>query len=140
MYGVKSTDLIQGAIVESISTAELAELVLLSRSSIDFQFNMWITITFALMAAAFATKETLRLSYQVLIVLLYLAATLTLASRGFSDAQETAKMILELQQRDVPYTIPIFTIVMRIAVVILGTLGALIFVLMPHSGLIRQNN
>ena len=125
--------------MDEIQNADLAELAIMSRASIDFQFSMWVTITFALMAAAFATRENLRTGYKLLIVFLYLAAILTLVSRGVSDAQETAKLIRELVERNVPFSIPTFTIVMRVTVVILGTIGALIFVIVPHAGLVRKD-
>ena len=113
--------------MESVSNAELMELIIILRSSLDTLLQFWLTTTFAVVAASFLAGPKLTFGFRVLVSLLYLLATLMVMSRWFSEGQEIFMLIEALQARDLPYGIPWASVVFRSALILLGTVTALIF-------------
>jgi len=126
--------------MENIDTASLATLILDQRASIDAQFQIWLTVTFALLAAAFVIKEKLKIRYKFIITLMYLLATITLVSRWVFDARETVKFIEEISRRGVEFYVPKITIVSRFTLIILGSLTTVFFIFVPHDNLITKGD
>lgn len=85
--------------MDSISTAELLELALLARSSVDDQFQYWITITFAVIVASFAADEKLNRNWRLTISLLYLLTTGLFFTRYYADAQHFLTLISAFAER-----------------------------------------
>jgi len=122
-----------------MNTAEIYELILMQRSSIDTQFQVWITITFATIVASFTSKEELRTKYKIFVSLLYIIATVTLASRWYYDAIETISLIEALDKEQIELWVPKVTIISRSLLMILGSIGTLIFIFSSHKKLVRQD-
>ena len=61
--------------MDSISTAELLELGLLLRDDIEDQFEFWLSVTFAVIAASFVAGAKLKLSWRAVIGGLYVLTT-----------------------------------------------------------------
>jgi hypothetical protein len=113
--------------MDSISSAELIELILLQRQGFDAQFQFWITATFAVIIASFATANRLGVRYRVAIAVLYILTTFMLFARWGSDGQEIVILYSEIKTRGIPYSGPRVFAVTKFVVVIFGTVTALVF-------------
>ena len=61
--------------MDSISTADLLELGLLLRDDIEDQFEFWLSVTFAVIAASFVAGAKLKLSWRAIVGGLYILTT-----------------------------------------------------------------
>ena len=77
--------------MEQLSNAELAELFLIMESAIYTQFEYWLTITFAVVVAAFVAGKRLNRNLRFALALHALASVRAIGkTRGLSRAQKTA--------------------------------------------------
>jgi hypothetical protein len=113
--------------MESITSAELIELVLLQREAFDTQFQFWITATFAVIVASFAAGRRLSAKYRWVVALLYMLTTFMIFARWVHDAREMGLLLSEIQQRGIPYTGPRVFAATKAVLMIFGTVTALVF-------------
>jgi hypothetical protein len=118
--------------VDQISTADLLNLVLAQRASIDMQFQFWLTITFSVIVASFIAGPRLVPKLRALTAVLYLLASAHLATRWFFDGLTARHWLKILASRGAEFEIPWIAAYLRMAVMVLGTAGALVF-LFWHS-------
>ena len=111
--------------MDQVSTTDLMSLLLDQRASIDLQFQFWLTITFAVLAAAFAAGHRLRRPMRWLAALLYAMASVHLALRWSYDGAVGIRWIEELVRRGIDIGIPWPAVYMRSALMLIGTVGTL---------------
>jgi hypothetical protein len=119
--------------MDQISSADLLNLVLAQRSSIDLQFQFWLTITFALIVASFIAGQRLTGKFRLLAATLYLLASAHIAARWIADGAAASEWLRVLAARGVVYEVPWIAAYLRMGVMLLGTLSALVFLLW-HTG------
>ena len=125
--------------MNQVSTAELLNLLLAQRSSIDLQFQFWLTITFAVLAAAFVAGQRLRSRLRWLAAFLYAMASGHLMLRWMYDGSVGQQWAEELVRRGVDIAIPWTAVYLRVALMVIGTVSTLAFLLTaarqdPHPG------
>jgi hypothetical protein len=113
--------------MESITSAELIELVLLQRQAFDTQFQFWITATFAVIVASFVVGNRLGVRYRLAIAALYFFTTFMVFARWGHDAREMGLLLSEIQDRGIPYAAPIVFAATKAVVMLFGTVTALVF-------------
>ena len=116
--------------MDQYSLAELTELYFSATTSMDAQFQFWLSVTFAVVIAGFIAGDRLTKKLSYLAAILYGLATFVLIAR-FIDAARFGGMlrdsILEAGV-EIP-TVNLAVIVARFSLLILGTLAALYFLL-----------
>ena len=115
--------------MDQFSPAELAQLYFMRESVIDAQFQFWITITFAVIAANFIAGRRLSPRSRYAIALLYALAVVVLASRWIYVAADTIQFRDQLRESGVVLAVPTVTIAARAVLVALGTVASLVFLL-----------
>ena len=117
--------------MEQFSAAELPELVYLSSSVADTQFQYWLTVTFAVVVAAFAAGKHLDRNLRGIAVALYLLTSFILIARFFTLALGGTRWLAALDNVGVELARPAvdLVIVARILVFALGTVAASYFLL-----------
>ncbi len=119
--------------MEQLSNAELAELFLIMESAIYTQFEYWLTITFAVVVAAFVAGKRLNRNLRFALALLYALACVVLSSRWLYSALDATDFRAALLASGVELHIPWVTIISRILLFVLGTLAALYFLLSERA-------
>ena len=114
--------------METVTTAELLELILASEQFIDDQLEFWLTVTFATIVASFAGDKVLTTGTRIIVSLLYMLATILFVSRWYYEAMDLNLYFSLLIQRGVHLEEPILTIVSRLALVLTGTVATLYFI------------
>jgi hypothetical protein len=115
--------------MDLFSPAELTELVFTREAVIDGQFQFWITITFAVIAANFIAGNRLSARSRYVISLLYALAVLVLVSRWYYVAVEVTTLRRQLAELGVVINFPTVTAISRVTLVALGTTATLVFLL-----------
>jgi len=115
--------------MDKVSTAELMNLLLVQRGSIDLQFQFWLTITFAVLVAAFVAGQRLRRGLRWLAAFLYAMASAHLMLRWTYDGSVGQRWIEELVRRGVDIAIPWTAVYLRMALMVVGTISTLVFLL-----------
>ncbi|HEX7373416.1 MAG TPA: hypothetical protein VF277_00450 [Steroidobacteraceae bacterium] len=113
--------------MDQISSADLLNLVLAQRSSIDQQFQSWLTITFAVIVAGFIAGPRLVPRLRLIVAVLYVMATAHLTARWMSDGITAGEWVKVLASRGVVYQVPWVAASLRMVLMLLGTVSALIF-------------
>ena len=113
--------------MDQISNSDLLQLVLQQRSSIDLQFQFWLSITFAVIVASFTAGSRLVPKLRSLTALLYLLASAHLSARWYFDGQTAREWVGLLAARGIHFEIPWTAAYIRMGVMLLGTVGALVF-------------
>jgi hypothetical protein len=113
--------------MDQIPTSDLLNLLLTQRASIDLQFQFWLSITFAVIVAGFVAGRRLDLKLRFLAAVLYVLATAHLAARWMYDGSVGERWVNVLVSRGVDIGIPWFAAYLRMAVMLLGTVSALVF-------------
>ena len=115
--------------MDSISTAELLELIFSANSVLDLQFQFWLAITFALIVATFTAKERLSKKVRLVISFLYLASTIVIFYRWWVSAQIAIEITEEVIARGVTWVAIAnpFSGILRLLVFLVGTISTLWF-------------
>lgn len=92
--------------MDQIATADLLNLVLTQRGSIDLQFQFWLTITFAVIVAAFSASDRLGLNLRLLAATLYALASAHLMIRWMFDGAVGERWVKVLVSHGVDSGIP----------------------------------
>lgn len=115
--------------MDQIPTSDLLGHLLAQRASIDLQFQFWLTITFAVIVAAFVTGRRLHYGLRVLAATLYLLASIHLASRWIHDGAVGARWVEELARRGVDIGVPWTAVWLRMTLMAFGTISAMVLLL-----------
>jgi hypothetical protein len=113
--------------MNQIPSSDLLNLLLTQRASIDTQFQFWLSITFAVIVAGFVAGRSVNLKLRLLIAVLYVLATAHLATRWMYDGAVGERWVKVLVSRGIDIGIPWHSVYLRIAVMLLGTVSALVF-------------
>ncbi len=115
------------------SVAELIELLQNESASIDMQFQLWITITSAVIIASFAARHHLSFWMRAFIAVMYTLASATIAFRYANDASQFVFLHNELRIRGVDYPTFIDLRILRGFVYLCGTVATLVFMFLKPS-------
>jgi hypothetical protein len=113
--------------MDQIPTPDLLSLLLTQRASIDLQFQFWLSITFAVIVAGFVAGQRFDFKLRSLAAVLYVLATAHLATRWMYDGAVGERWTKVLVSRGVDIGIPWTSVYLRMAVMLLGTVSALVF-------------
>ena len=113
--------------MDQISSADLLNLVLAQRSSIDLQFQFWLTITFAVIVASFIAGPRLVPRLRLLAAILYVTASAHITARWMYDGVTANQWLKVLASRGVDYQVPWIAAYLRMGLMLLGTVSALVF-------------
>ena len=117
---------------EELNSEELIQLFEVVTSSVNAQFELWLTITFAVIIASYLAGHRLAKALQYLIATLYFAVSVLLFLMLLSAVQFS-------QQFDYPLGIApesnlvVAIAVLRIAVWVLGTVATSVFIFKGHK-------
>ena len=114
--------------MDQVSVAELIELLQNESASIDMQFQLWITITSAVIIACFAARDNLSLWLKLFIASMYTLAVITLMVRYANDASQFVFLKMELSNKGVEYPSVGDLRLIRALVFSIGSLATLLFV------------
>ena len=117
--------------MDQIATSDLLALLLTQRESIDQSFQFWLTVTFAVIAAGFVAGRRLGRRFRLLAALLYVMATAQLVIRLVHDGDTGYRWAQELGERGVDIAVPMPAVYVRMALIAIGTVSALVFLLRP---------
>ena len=115
--------------MDQLSAAELLELIHLGESSIDSQFQFWLTTTFATIVGVFAGREVLSQRMRLMVCGLYLLATFVFVSRWFYDGLDPFRYNTALADAGIILPAPRATLLSRLLLFAFGTAATLYFVL-----------
>ena len=115
------------------TVAELIELLQNESASIDMQFQLWITITSAVIIASFAARHHLSFRMRAFIGVMYTLASATIAFQYANDASQFVFLRNELQIRGVDYPAFIDLRILRGVVYSCGTIATLVFMFFEPS-------
>lgn len=87
--------------MDAISNTELIELTLSATDHIYAQFQFWLSITFALIAACFIAREQLGSRVRIALGILYFATTLLIARRLIASGLNATVLTNEIHARDI---------------------------------------
>jgi len=90
--------------MDSLTTAELLELILITNESLITNFQLWIMITFVVFIARFAVKQRLEGILRISISMLYVAITIIFMIRSAIDGISYVSLVLEAGNRGVELT------------------------------------
>ena len=110
------------------TVAELIELLQNESASIDMQFQLWITITSAVVIAIFAARHHLSFWMRTFVALIYTLASVTIVFRYANDASQFVFLKNELGIRGVDYPTFIDLRILRAIVYSCGTVATLVFI------------
>jgi hypothetical protein len=114
--------------MDQLSPGELYELVLLGEASIDSQFQLWLTCTFATIVASFVARHHLTQAMRWIVSALYLLATFVYVSRWYYDATVIFTHRDALGQAGIEHPSVTVTLVARAVTMLFGTFATLYFV------------
>ena len=117
------------------TVAELIELLQNESASIDMQFQLWITITSAVIIASFAARQHLTFWMRAFVAIMYTLASATIAFRYSNDASQFVFLQNELQIRGVDYPTLIDLRILRGFVYSCGTVATLVFMFFKPSSI-----
>ena len=110
------------------SVTDLIALLQSESESIDTQFQLWITVTSAVVIASFAAGIHFSRQMQIFIVFMYTLASAAIGLRYANDASQFLFLHNELKLRGVDYPTVIDLRVLRTVVYICGTIATTLFV------------
>ena len=114
--------------MNEVTVAELIELLQNESASIDMQFQLWITITSAVVIASFAARHHLSFWMRAFVAVMYTLASATIAFRYANDASQFEFLQNELRIRGVDYPTFIDLRTLRALVYSIGTFSTLAFI------------
>ena len=117
--------------MDKLSPADLLELTILSESVIDYQLELWLTVSFATIVACFAGRNLLSNKMRWIVSSLYLLATIAVVSRIYYLVLDLWAYSNALVSLGIDSNIPIAMSVARITLFIAGTGTTIYFV---HHG------
>ena len=120
--------------MSELTVAELIELLQNESASIDMQFQLWISVTFAVIIASFAARSHFTTSLKLFVTTLYALAATALTLRYTNDASQFVFLKAELTARAVNYPSVADLKLLRTLIYVLGSLATVVFVFLnPRS-------
>ncbi len=119
--------------MNEITVAELIELLQNESASIDMQFQLWMTITSAVVIATFAARHHLSFWMRSFVAVMYTLASATIALRYANDASQWIFLNNELGSRGVVYPTFVDLRILRGLVYSCGTVATLVFMFFKPS-------
>lgn len=114
--------------MDETTVAELLEILQNESASIDTQFQLWITITSAVLIASFVARAHFSFSMKVFVALMYALASATIGLRYANDASQFVFLKSELSARGVEYPAVVDLRIFRALVYVCGTIATTAFV------------
>lgn len=114
--------------MDQLTVAELIELMQNESASIDMQFQIWITITTAVVIASYAARRNFSLLLKMFVATMYALATSALMMRYANDASQFVFLRTELLNRGVEYPSVGDLRLLRGMVYSIGTAATLAFI------------
>lgn len=129
--------------MDQISSAELMELYILLESSIDTQFQAWLTVTFGIIVVSYVSKGQLSKRIRLVVAVLYTVVIVALFARWMFDALRLLDLTNILATRGINFGplggLSIIAPIARIIAFVLGSVAALYF-LYFYERLFREEN
>lgn len=119
--------------MDPVSTADVLELIRINESAIVTQFQTWLTITFAVIVAAFFGKEHLHGRIMWLTTALYLSASIVIIGLSIYFAESNAVYFEVLRRRSVAFVSPVFAGAALFTLVLVGMFTACYFIHMQSE-------
>ncbi len=121
--------------MNDFSSAELVEIIFLSRSAMDVQLQYWISVTFAVVVAAFVAGERLAPMLRYFVATLYVLASVALTTTYYTSVT-TIRQARELlgESAAILPAIPHISGVSRLLLFVLGSAAAIYFLLRVRGG------
>lgn len=110
------------------TVSDLISLLQNESASIDVQFQLWITITSAVVIASFAAGKNFSYRMKVFIAGMYVLASAAIGLRYANDASQFLFLNNELKLRGVEYPTVIDLRILRTLVYSCGTIATTLFV------------
>lgn len=127
--------------MDSLSTAELLELLLILRSELGTQFQYWLSITFALLVARYIAGDRFNMRWRIFAAVLYGLATAAFSMLYYVTAQNFRIYLAELNKRGDLWTDQSTTIIaIRMTLFVVGTIGTLWFLFATDSAVEKPMN
>jgi undecaprenyl pyrophosphate phosphatase UppP len=121
--------------MDSLTIAEILELIRINEEAMATQFETWLTITFATIVAVFAGRNLLTRLMRQLITLLYLLASLSVTAMTLYLAESNAHFTATLASREVSVAPPVFAGAVFLLLFLAGVGTTVYFIHMkPDSG------
>ncbi len=116
------------------TVAEIIELLQNESASIDMQFQLWITITSAVVIASFAARRHISRNMRLFVAVMYALAAVTIGLRYANDASQFVFLKTELSARGVDYPAVVDLRILRTLVYSCGTIATFAFIFLnPNS-------
>lgn len=113
--------------MDSLTSAELLELLLLSEAAVDYQVEFWLTVSFATIVASFAARHLLTERIRWLVSFLYLASTFVFVSRWYYNAWDALMYNEVLASRGIEMPVGYVSGVARMILFLAGTIATVYF-------------
>jgi hypothetical protein len=115
--------------METLTTAELYDLIYTIMEAGSTQFQYWLAMTFALIGAAHVAGDKIRMPLKLGVAIVYVCATILFVLLYFVAGTDFNAIVDELRSRGLRPNTPYgpYVLIMRFTVWISGTLLALFF-------------
>lgn len=119
--------------MDESTVAEIIGLLQNESGSIDVQFQLWITITSAVIIASFAAGSHFSFWTKVFVALMYTLASATIGLRYANDASQFIFLKDQLLAKGVEYPAVIDLRVLRAIVYLCGTVATTAFIFLKQK-------
>jgi hypothetical protein len=114
--------------MNEVTVTDLIGLLQNESASIDMQFQLWITVTSAVVIASFAAGDHFSRQMKVFIAAMYALASAALGFRYENDASQFLFLNDELKRRGVEYPTFVDLRLLRTLIYISGTVATSMYV------------
>lgn len=114
--------------MDTLTVAEILELIRVNEEAMVKQFETWLTITFATIVAVFAGRHLLSRLMRWLVTLLYLLASLSVTAMSLYLAENNAQLTRLLEDRGVTLVAPVFAGSVFFILFLVGVLTTVYFI------------
>jgi hypothetical protein len=118
---------------EQLTNEELIQLYEVVTSSVNAQFELWLTITFAVIIASYIAGHRLARPLQYLIAILYTAVSVLLFLMLLGAVQFSAQFDALTVGTSSASGVVSAIVVLRTSVWILGTIATIVFIFKGHK-------
>ena len=118
---------------EELNNEELIQLYDVVTGGVNAQFELWITITFAVIIASYLAGHRLAKSLQYLIATLYMAVSVLLFLMLLGAVQFSQQFNALNLGASSGSNLVLAIVVLRVAVWILGTIATIVFIFKGHK-------
>ena len=117
---------------EELTNEELIQLYDVVTGSVNAQFDLWITITFAVIIASYLAGHRLARSLQYIIASLYTAVSVVLYLMLLGAVRFSQQFDIDLGASS-ESNLVLAIVVLRTAIWILGTIATIVFIFKGHK-------